>query len=198
MAARPKTMPEPSPMLCTLVDEAFDSPDWTFEPKFDGLRVLARFDGDELTLLSRNNKPQEARFPEIAEGVAGRARPPGDRRRRGRLPRRDRQDELPRAPAAVPPRRPGRDPPADGEAPGLHLPLRHPLPRRLRRDPPAARRERRSCSARRSPGPTGSAGPTPSPARGSRAGNGPARRARRGSSASGSTASTSRAAATPG
>jgi len=23
----------PAPMLCTLVDAAFDSPDWTFEPK---------------------------------------------------------------------------------------------------------------------------------------------------------------------
>jgi bifunctional non-homologous end joining protein LigD len=59
----------PAPMLCTLVDSAFDSPDWTFEPKFDGLRVLARFDGSELTLLSRNNKPQESRFPEIGEGL---------------------------------------------------------------------------------------------------------------------------------
>ena len=59
----------PAPMLCTLVDSAFDSPDWTFEPKFDGLRVLARFDGSELTLLSRNNKPQEPRFPEIGEGL---------------------------------------------------------------------------------------------------------------------------------
>lgn len=59
----------PAPMLCTLVDSAFDSPDWTFEPKFDGLRVLARFDGSELTLLSRNHKPQESRFPEIGEGL---------------------------------------------------------------------------------------------------------------------------------
>ncbi|MGZ3433034.1 MAG: ATP-dependent DNA ligase, partial [Isosphaeraceae bacterium] len=59
----------PAPMLCTLVDSAFDSPDGTFEPKFDGLRVLARFDGSELTLLSRNNKPQEPRFPEIGEGL---------------------------------------------------------------------------------------------------------------------------------
>ena len=63
-------MPDaPAPMLCTLVDSAFDSPDWTFEPKFDGLRVLARFDGHDLTLLSRNNKPQESRFPEIVEGL---------------------------------------------------------------------------------------------------------------------------------
>src|SRR5689334_7043709 len=66
----PSPMPDaPAPMLCTLVDSAFDSPDWTFEPKFDGLRVLARFDGSDLTLLSRNNKPQESRFPEIVEGL---------------------------------------------------------------------------------------------------------------------------------
>jgi bifunctional non-homologous end joining protein LigD len=63
-------MPDaPIPMLCTLVDAPFDSPDWTFEPKFDGLRVLARFDGSDLTLLSRNGKPQGARFPEIVDGL---------------------------------------------------------------------------------------------------------------------------------
>lgn len=56
-------------MLCTLVDKAFDGARWTFEPKFDGLRILARFDGEALTLLSRNNKPQEARFPEIGEAL---------------------------------------------------------------------------------------------------------------------------------
>ncbi len=61
--------PAPAPMLCTLVDRAFDSPDWIFEPKFDGLRILARFDGRDVTLLSRNNKPQELRFPEIAEAI---------------------------------------------------------------------------------------------------------------------------------
>ena len=59
------TLPQVSPMLCTLVDRAFDGPKWTFEPKFDGLRILARFDGRDLTLVSRNDKPQEARFPEI-------------------------------------------------------------------------------------------------------------------------------------
>ena len=59
----------PVPMLCTLVDRAFDSPDWIFEPKFDGLRILALFDGRQVTLLSRNNKPQEMRFPEIVDRV---------------------------------------------------------------------------------------------------------------------------------
>src|SRR4051812_14806165 len=66
----PSPLPDlPAPMLCTLIDTAFDGPGWTFEPKYDGLRVLARFDGRALTLLSRNNKSQEARFPEIAEGL---------------------------------------------------------------------------------------------------------------------------------
>src|SRR3954463_3014562 len=73
----PSPMPDaPAPMLCTLVDAAFDSPDWTFEPKLDGLRILARFDGDSVTLLSRNNKPQESRFPEIVDGLGQALRSP--------------------------------------------------------------------------------------------------------------------------
>lgn|GEM_PF-5760521 len=57
----PSPMPAaPAPMLCTVVGAAFDNPDWIFEAKFDGRLVLARFDGSELTLLSRNNKPQES------------------------------------------------------------------------------------------------------------------------------------------
>src|SRR5262249_36597656 len=73
----PSPMPEtPAPMLCTLVDTAFDDPDWTFEPKFDGLRVLARLDGHDVTLLSRNQKPQGPRFPEIVAGLRGSIRQP--------------------------------------------------------------------------------------------------------------------------
>jgi bifunctional non-homologous end joining protein LigD len=69
MAARPPMPDVSSPMLCTLVDTAFDDPDWTFEPKFDGLRVLARFDGRAVTLWSRNQKQQGTRFPEIVEDL---------------------------------------------------------------------------------------------------------------------------------
>jgi len=57
------------PMLCTLVGEPFDNPDWLFEPKFDGLRVLVRFDGRELTLLSRNDQAQNFQFPDVAEAL---------------------------------------------------------------------------------------------------------------------------------
>ena len=58
-----------SPMLCTLSSEAFDDPDWIFEPKFDGLRILARFDGKELLLLSRNQKSQNFQFPDIVAAL---------------------------------------------------------------------------------------------------------------------------------
>jgi bifunctional non-homologous end joining protein LigD len=59
----------PFPMLCTLVAQPFDDPDWIFEPKFDGLRVLGRFDGKNLVLLSRNQKSQNLQFPEIVAGL---------------------------------------------------------------------------------------------------------------------------------
>jgi bifunctional non-homologous end joining protein LigD len=56
-------------MLCSLAADAFDSADWVFEPKYDGLRVLCRFDGKQLTLLSRNDKPQNVLFPDVAEAM---------------------------------------------------------------------------------------------------------------------------------
>jgi DNA ligase D-like protein (predicted ligase) len=56
-------------MAATLVDAPFDDRDWIFEPKLDRLRVQARFDGQQLVLLSRNDKPQEALFPDVAEAL---------------------------------------------------------------------------------------------------------------------------------
>ena len=56
-------------MLCTLVPAPFDDPDWIFEPKLDGLRVLCRFDGKRVTLISRNDKPQDFQFPDVAEAL---------------------------------------------------------------------------------------------------------------------------------
>ena len=53
------------PMLLTLIAKAFDDPNWIFEPKYDGLRVLARVNGRTASLISRNNKSQNLQFPEI-------------------------------------------------------------------------------------------------------------------------------------
>jgi ATP-dependent DNA ligase len=60
---------EPQPMLCTLADEPPAVPGWIFEPKFDGLRVLVRFDGRSLTLLSRNDQSQNVQFPEVVAAL---------------------------------------------------------------------------------------------------------------------------------
>src|SRR5438876_7923491 len=65
-AAMPRAL---LPMLCTLVAEAFDNSAWIFEPKYDGLRVLGRFDGRELTLLSRNQASQNFQFPDIVHAL---------------------------------------------------------------------------------------------------------------------------------
>ncbi|MFN8300231.1 MAG: DNA ligase D [Chitinophagales bacterium] len=43
------------PMLAELTEAPFDNPDWIFEPKYDGYRVLADCNGDnEVDLYSRN------------------------------------------------------------------------------------------------------------------------------------------------
>src|SRR5947208_720266 len=66
----PTPMPaSPAPMLCTLVAEPFDNPAWVFEPKYDGLRVLGRSDGRELTLLSRNQASQNFQFPDVVAAL---------------------------------------------------------------------------------------------------------------------------------
>jgi len=57
------------PMLCTLIAAPFDDPAWIFEPKYDGLRVLAYFNGRELTLLSRNSASQNFQFPDVVAAL---------------------------------------------------------------------------------------------------------------------------------
>lgn len=56
-------------MLCTLLEEPFDSEDWLFEPKLDGLRVLCEVKGGRVRLLSRNGKAQAFQFPDIVAGL---------------------------------------------------------------------------------------------------------------------------------
>src|SRR5207244_2911876 len=66
----PSPMPQAAGlMLCTLVAEPFDNPDWLFEPKYDGLRVLVRFTARQLSLISRNDRPQEFQFPDVAPAL---------------------------------------------------------------------------------------------------------------------------------
>lgn len=64
-----KPVPPPDafePMLATSTRTAFDSADWVFEPKWDGVRTVARIDGEELRLASRRGRNVSALYPEVA------------------------------------------------------------------------------------------------------------------------------------
>ena len=48
------------PMAATLTQERFTGPEWIFERKLDGIRLLAFRNGPDVRLLSRNRLPQNA------------------------------------------------------------------------------------------------------------------------------------------
>lgn len=55
-------------MAATLTQERFTGPEWIFERKFDGIRLLAFKNGPEVRLFSRNQLPQH--LPAVADAVA--------------------------------------------------------------------------------------------------------------------------------
>jgi ATP-dependent DNA ligase len=56
------------PMAATLTESRFTGPDWLFERKFDGIRLLAFKQVDDVRLYSRNRLPQH--MPAIAGAIA--------------------------------------------------------------------------------------------------------------------------------
>ena len=62
------------PMLSASADEPFDSPDFTYEPKWDGVRTIAFVDGGEVRLQTRNLLDCTRQYPEAtqcAEALTG-------------------------------------------------------------------------------------------------------------------------------
>lgn len=55
------------PMLAKRVSQIPTGEGWLFEPKWDGFRTLIFRDGDELFIQSRDGKPLDRYFPELAE-----------------------------------------------------------------------------------------------------------------------------------
>jgi bifunctional non-homologous end joining protein LigD len=63
-----------TPMLATVSDELPNGEEWTFEPKYDGIRILAFAADGSVSLLSRNGNSKTAQFPEIVAALAGLSR----------------------------------------------------------------------------------------------------------------------------
>jgi bifunctional non-homologous end joining protein LigD len=55
-------------MAATLTQERFTGPDWTFERKFDGIRLIAFKQGPDVRLYSRTRNPKQ--LPNVADAIA--------------------------------------------------------------------------------------------------------------------------------
>jgi len=58
-----------SPQLATLVSEPPSDGGWLYEIKFDGYRIVARVDGEDVRLLTRRGNDWSARMPGLVEAV---------------------------------------------------------------------------------------------------------------------------------
>src|SRR5262245_24917383 len=70
MAVPDASLPEwITPMAAKLTQDRFTDPEWSFERKFDGIRLLSFKRGTEVHLYSRNRLRQDC--PTIARAIAG-------------------------------------------------------------------------------------------------------------------------------
>ena len=69
-------MSVPEPMYATLGHELPRGAEWVFEPKYDGMRVIADATARDVRLITRNGKDKSTQFPELVlalRALAGRA-----------------------------------------------------------------------------------------------------------------------------
>jgi ATP-dependent DNA ligase len=65
------SLPEwPERMGATLTHERFTGPEWLFERKLDGIRLLAFKEGASVKLWSRNRLPQNGAYPSVVDAVS--------------------------------------------------------------------------------------------------------------------------------
>ncbi|MEY9461927.1 ATP-dependent DNA ligase [Bradyrhizobium ottawaense] len=70
--ARKSTLPRRlQPMLATLTDSPFADPNWVFEDKFDGFRMVAEIRRGRVALYSRNGKIISHSYVEVAKALEG-------------------------------------------------------------------------------------------------------------------------------
>src|SRR6188768_3475504 len=71
MALDLPVVPPVEPMLAKAVDGLPDGDGWLYEPKWDGFRAIVFRDGDEVFTQSRDLKPLDRYFPELAAPLRG-------------------------------------------------------------------------------------------------------------------------------
>ncbi|HEU4721044.1 MAG TPA: non-homologous end-joining DNA ligase [Gemmatimonadaceae bacterium] len=62
-------VPLPEPMYATLGHALPRGSGWTYEPKYDGMRVLAEASPRHARLVTRNGKEKQAQFPEVVAAL---------------------------------------------------------------------------------------------------------------------------------
>jgi bifunctional non-homologous end joining protein LigD len=62
---------QPAPMLLRRADKMFASPDWVYEPKWDGFRVLASIRDGSVRLISRNGASFTNLFGPVTDALRG-------------------------------------------------------------------------------------------------------------------------------
>jgi bifunctional non-homologous end joining protein LigD len=61
--------PELTPMLASIGTSVPEGDGWAFEPKYDGIRVLAFATAKTVKLMTRNGKDKAKQFPEVADAL---------------------------------------------------------------------------------------------------------------------------------
>ena len=68
--------PDLTPQLATLVDAPPPGDDWTYEIKYDGYRILARIDGGDVRLVTRNGNDWTSKLTRLAAAIKSMRLPP--------------------------------------------------------------------------------------------------------------------------
>jgi bifunctional non-homologous end joining protein LigD len=71
LGASKTPMPSVTPMLATKISAPFDHPEWLFEIKWDGYRILACKNKAHVTLLSRKSQDYTETYSAISEALEG-------------------------------------------------------------------------------------------------------------------------------
>jgi bifunctional non-homologous end joining protein LigD len=62
--------PDLRPMLATLTDKPFDDPEWIFETKWDGFRLMAEVRDGSVALYSRNLIKVSSKYPSVCRALS--------------------------------------------------------------------------------------------------------------------------------